>query len=244
MKAMILAAGLGTRLQPLTHTCPKALVRIGEKTLLELIIFKLIHFGITDIIVNVHHFSDQVISFIEKNESWGINVQISNESDRLLDTGGAIKKASWFFNDGEPFLVHNVDILTDLNIDLLKAKHSSSGAIATLAVRKRKTNRYLLFDGAGYLCGWQNINTNELIWVHQEVTCDRFGFSGVQMINPAIFSYLPQDEKFSLIKAYLEIAQNHRINSFVHNDSVWFDVGHSGNLGIAGRNIKDQFKGS
>lgn len=236
---MILAAGLGTRLMPLTSACPKALVKVGNKTLLEHLILKLIGFGVSDILVNVHHFSDLVISFLEKNKYFGIHIKVSNESDRLLDTGGAIKKASWFFNDGEPFIVHNVDILTDFDILQMKTFHLKSNAMATLAVRNRESGRYLLLDESGDLCGWKNNKTQETIWVHRKKTVHPFAFSGVQILNPSIFSHFPQDDKFSIIKAYLAIAEYSKINTFVHNQSLWLDVGNTESLELANNYLKE-----
>jgi NDP-sugar pyrophosphorylase family protein len=230
MKAMILAAGLGTRLQPLTQTIPKALVKIGDKTLLEHLILKLIDSGISDIIINVHHFSSQVTTFLQDNRFFGINIRISNESDRLLETGGAIKKASWFFDDGEPFLVHNVDVLTNFDLLQMRTFHVNSGAIATLAVRKRESGRALLLDDAGELCGWKNNKTGETIIVRKGETLHSFAFSGVQIINPSIFSHFPDDEKFSIIKAYLAITPNNKVNTFAHDQSIWFDAGDLTNL--------------
>jgi len=236
---MILAAGLGTRLQPITEKCPKALVKLGNKTLLEHLILKLINFGISDILVNVHHFSDQVVSFLQRNRSFGINIQISDESHRLLDTGGAIKKASWFFNDGAPFIVHNVDIFTNFDIPQMRTYHVKSNAMATLAVRTRESGRYLLLDEAGDLCGWKNNKTGETIWVHEREKVQTYAFSGVQIINPVIFSHFPEDEQFSIIKAYLDIAKNNKINTYVHDQSIWFDVGDPQNLEKASHYLKD-----
>lgn len=236
---MILAAGLGTRLRSLTSACPKALVKVGNKTLLEHLILKLVGLGVSDILVNVHHFSDQVISFLEMNQFFGINIQISNESDQLLDTGGAIKKASWFFNDGEPFIVHNVDILTNFDILQMKTFHLKSNAMATLAVRRRESGRFLLIDESGDLCGWKNNMTGETIWVHKKKELHPFAFSGVQILNPSIFSHFPQEDKFSIIKAYLSIAQYNKINTFVHNQSLWLDVGNPESLQLANSYFKD-----
>ena len=145
MKAMILAAGLGTRLRPLTDSTPKALVTIKNRTLLEIIINRLKTFGINEMIINVHHFADHIIQYIKNNHFFNIRIEISKE-DNLLDTGGSLKKASWFFNKNETILVHNVDIITDLDLDKMRQYHLTNGSFATLAVRKRQTQRYFVFD--------------------------------------------------------------------------------------------------
>jgi NDP-sugar pyrophosphorylase family protein len=238
MKAMILAAGLGTRLRPLTSSCPKALVKVGNKPMLEHLILKLMDIGISDILVNVHHYADQIISFLEMNHFFGIRIQVSNESDRLLDTGGAIKKGSWFFNDGKPFLVHNVDIITDFDMLQMKTLHLKSEAIATLAVRQRESGRYLLIDDSGNLCGWKNNKTGETIWVHKDKPVHPVAFSGVQILNPSIFSHFPEDDMFSIIKAYLAIARYNKIDTFVHNQSIWLDAGNPENLELANKYFK------
>ena len=151
MKAMIFAAGLGTRLRPLTDTLPKALVPISGKPLLQHTIEKLKRAGFDEIIINIHHFGQQIIDFVAENQSFGIRIEFSDERDKLLDTGGGIKKAAWFFNDGEPFLVHNVDILSNIDLRELLAFQKGSSSVATLVCSKRQTSRYLLFEGSGHL---------------------------------------------------------------------------------------------
>ncbi len=161
MKALIFAAGLGTRLRPLTNDRPKSLVEVNGVTLLEIAIRRLIGAGCREIIVNVHHFAEQIIDFIEKNGQFGIQIAVSDEREQLLDTGGGLKKAAWFFDDGQPFLVCNADVLTDMDLAHFYQKHLESHAIATLAVRRRTTSRYFLFDEKMHLCGWQNAKTGE-----------------------------------------------------------------------------------
>lgn len=224
MKAMIFAAGLGTRLSPITDTTPKALVKIGDQSLLEILIRKLIALNIKDIIVNVHHFPEQIKSFLEKNNNFDINIKISDESLELLETGGGIKKASWFFDDREPFLVHNVDIISDIDIDQMLYYHRQYGNLATLAVRSRKTSRYLLFNEHNELCGWENINTNEQIIVKKD-KAERFAFSGIHIIDPKIFDHFSESGKFSIIKTYLRLAAQFNIGCYKHDSSFWLDVG-------------------
>ena len=153
MKAMIFAAGLGTRLKPITDSIPKAMVPINGKPLLQLVLEKLKVAGFNEIIVNVHHFPELIIDFLKQNSNFGIRIEISDERDVLLDTGGAIRKAAWFFDDGKPFLVHNVDILSNLNLGDLYHQHLTTNPLATLVVSERDTFRYLLFNGDNRLCG-------------------------------------------------------------------------------------------
>ncbi len=240
MKAMIFAAGLGTRLQPVTQTIPKALVRLHGKPLLQILIEKLIQSGINNVLINVHHFADQVIEFVNENDSFGINIQFSDESDKLLDTGGGLKKASWFFDDGQPFLVHNVDIMSDINLIDLFNQHLSSDAIATLAVRKRETNRYLLFDENKILCGWENVSTGEKVISKSSNVKLQYGFSGIHVMDPEIFDYINSEGRFSIIKTYLELAKSHKISAYDHTESIWIDLGKPKNLEQAEK-ISDKF---
>ncbi|MBN1462488.1 MAG: nucleotidyltransferase family protein, partial [Paludibacteraceae bacterium] len=161
MKAMLFAAGLGTRLKPLTDTMPKAMVPIAGKPLLEHVIKKLIAAGFNEIIINVHHFSEQIVSFLKANNNFGVRIELSDESDLLLETGGGIKKAAAFFDDGMPFLVHNVDILSDVDLCALYNSHVQQNAMASLLVSKRATSRYLLFNAENNLQGWINEKTGE-----------------------------------------------------------------------------------
>lgn len=224
-KAMIVAAGLGTRLFPYTQDTPKALVEIKNKTFLEIVIRKFIKIGVRDVIVNIHHFPDQIVKFLKDNNNFGINIAISDERDQLLDTGGGIKEASWFFDDGNPFFVHNVDVLTDLDLNKMMESHLETKALATLAVRKRETSRYLLFDNNNVMGGWENISTGEKIIINESPKMRRLAFSGVHIINPAIFNDLTEKGKFSIITAYLRLAAMFKVSAFEHNDSYWMDVG-------------------
>jgi len=225
MKAMIFAAGLGSRLKPFTETMPKALVPVAGIPMLEILIKHLQKNGIIDIIINVHHFASQVIDFLKVNNNFGVNITISHE-EVLLDTGGGLKKAAWFFDDKNPFLVQNVDVISDLDYPDMLRIHNKTGAIASLAVSSRNTSRYFLFDDSMQLCGWENTKTGELKIVRPEAqNLKRFAFSGIHIIDPSIFSFINQDGKFSIIDTYLEVAANHKIIGFEHDPENWVDMG-------------------
>ncbi len=225
-KAMILAAGFGTRLQPLTKNKPKALVTIQGKTLLELVIERLKFFGIKEVIINVHHHAQQIIDFVKRNNSFNLHIEFSVE-DELLDTGGGLKKARWFFDDTESFLLHNVDVLTDLDYNLLFEGLKSTNALAALAVRKRKTTRYLLFDGQMRLVGWQNTSGGQLKIVRKIYPSFRpYAFSGIHALRSKIFDYLPNKQIFSMIDWYLQlISQSLPVVGVTTNASRWLDLG-------------------
>jgi len=226
MKAMIFAAGLGTRLRPLTETVPKALVEVNGTPLLGLIILRLKRFEFRDLIINVHHFPEKIISYLAENEYFGVNITISDERDVLLETGGGLQKASWFFDDGEPFLVHNVDILSDLDLRALYEDHKKSDALATLAVSGRKTSRVLLFDSQDNLCGWRNMKTGEEKWARPtNATLRALSFSGIHVISPEIFQQMTQTGRFSIIDTYLELGNRYAIKAHYHDESHWMDVG-------------------
>ena len=226
MKAMIFAAGLGTRLQNETADKPKALVEIGKKTLLERAIEKLKAEGIDEIVVNVHHFADLVIDFIH-NHDWGIPVHISDERDKLLETGGGLKKAAHFFSDDSPILIYNVDILSNLDLQVLKEEHLKSKALATLVVRSRKTQRYFKFDKERNLAGWINKKTGET----KISRSDNFGmatemaFSGIHIIQPELLKLMPTEDRFSIVKVYLELAKTREIKGYFDTSDIWMDVG-------------------
>jgi len=223
---MIFAAGLGSRLKPYTESLPKALVPVAGIPMIEILVKHLQKQGITDIIVNVHHFAEQVIAFLEQNKNFDVNIAISHEEELLLDTGGGLKKAAWFFNDKKPFLVQNVDVISDLNYPEMLAIHSDSGAIASLAVSNRETSRYFLFDDAMQLCGWENTKTGvQKIVRSNALNLRRFAFSGIHIIDPSIFSYMNQKGKFSIVDTYLELATTNKIKGFEHNAENWLDMG-------------------
>ena len=232
MKAMIFSAGLGTRLKPFTDKQPKALALVNEKSLLQRNILFLASFGIKDIIINVHHFAQEVINVIKANEGFGSNIAISDESRQLLETGGGLEKASWYFDDGEPFIVMNVDILTDMDIRLLVKDHLENRPLATLAVTDRITSRYFLFDESGNLCGWKNEHTGEQKMSREIKTCTQKAFSGIHIISPEIFALMQNlaphysnYPKFSLVQFYLELAKTHVIKYFDHSNTKFIDVG-------------------
>ena len=228
MKAMIFAAGLGTRLKPLTDTMPKALVPIAGKTLLEHVILKLKHAGFDQIIVNVHHFPDQIIKFLEDNNHFGIRIEVSDERDLLLDTGGGIKKASWFFDDGEPFLVHNVDILSNVDLGALYHQHLRTNSLATLVVSKRDTFRYLLFNDDLKLKGWINEQTGQTKpagFVKPELFT-KLAFSGIQVLSTSVFGLMENFEPtFSVMDFYLSNASNQVISGFIPTNYKMMDIG-------------------
>lgn len=234
MRAMILAAGLGTRLRPFTDSTPKALIKIKGFTLLKLQIRKLIAEGFDQIIINVHHFSDQFNEYLKQNIFFNCSIVISDESKKLLDTGGGLKKAAHFFSDEKPFLVYNVDILSDINLKSLMDHHRASGSIATLAVRARASSRKFLFNNENILSGWTNDETKEKIIARDgKNSLIPYSFSGIQIIDPAIFKYFPDKDVFSLVDLYLSAAKNEKISAFVHNEDNWFDVGKATTLAEA-----------
>lgn len=231
MKAMILAAGLGTRLRPLTNYHPKALIPVNDMPLLEIVIRRLKHFGVTDIIVNVHHFGVQIISFLEKNNYFDINIVVSDERDQLLNTGGGLKKAEWFFEDGAPFLLCNTDILSNLDLGKFYEAHVASDALVTLAVRRRETSRYLIFSEDKKMQGWVNVKTGQMILRRPHPgNCQLMAFSGLHIIDPKIFKMMPEDDSFSIIDVYLDLAANNNLMAYEEDASVWLDVGKPENL--------------
>ncbi len=227
MKAMIFAAGLGTRLRPLTNEKPKALVEVGGLPLLEICIRRLMLHGCKEIIINVHHFADLIVDFLEKKNRFNIRIEISDERALLLDTGGGLKKAAWFFDDKKPFLVCNTDILTDLNLKKLYRHHVQNDALATLAIRHRMTSRYLLFDDSTLeLRGWKNVKTGEVKWSGKATPgVINLAFSGIHVIEPKLLELLPEQKVFSIIEVYLSNAGKHKILGYSHNDTIWLDVG-------------------
>jgi len=234
MRAMILAAGLGTRLKPLTDSIPKALIKIKDKTLLELQINKLKSEGFDQIIINVHHFANQIKDFLKSNNFFSSSIEISDESEMLLDTGGGLKKALHFFSDGKPFLVYNVDILSSINLKKMMDYHINSSSIATLAVQDRKSSRKFLFDDKMVLCGWENQKSGKQIIARTSQSgLKKFSFSGVQIVDPIIFKYFPDKDVFSLIELYLAVAKKENIIGYVHNEDEWIDLGKIENLNEA-----------
>jgi len=226
MKAMILAAGFGTRLKPFTDAHPKALATVNDKTILQRNIEYLSSFGIKKIVINVHHFANQITEFIRKNNGFGSEISFSDETDKVLETGGGIKKASWFFKEeDEPFVVMNVDILTDMNLEKMIVQHKKEKPLATLAVTSRKTSRYFLFDELDHLVGWENVKTGEQKMSRQTNKYWQKAFSGIHIISPEIFDLIKMQGKFSMVDVYLELAKTNDITAFDHNNSKFIDVG-------------------
>jgi NDP-sugar pyrophosphorylase family protein len=231
MRAMILAAGLGTRLKPLTESTPKALVKINNHTLLELQIKKLKAEGFDNIVINVHHFADMIKDYLKQNNYFNCYIEISDESENLLDTGGGLKKAAYFFSDGKPFLVYNVDILSNIDLSELVKAHRSLPSIATLAVQNRESSRKFLFDNELTLSGWMNEKSCEQIITKESQTkLLPFSFSGIQILDPKIFKYFPDKDVFSLVELYLNISLKEKIIGYVHNQDEWVDVGKVENI--------------
>jgi NDP-sugar pyrophosphorylase family protein len=225
MKAMILAAGLGTRLKPFTDSHPKALYVVEGKTLLEHAVEHLKTAGIKEVIINVHHFADQIIKYIHLNKNFGLDITISDETGELLETGGGVKKAGWFFDDCDCALIRNADILSDLDLLSMADAHVNSGAIATLAVRNRNTSRYFLFDEKMDLCGWENRKNGERIFARDVLNTSAYAFSGIQVLDPEIFPMITEDGNFSLTSLYLRLSKTQKIAGFPEIGEVWRDVG-------------------
>ncbi len=230
MKAMIFAAGLGTRFKPWTDDHPKALAMVNGKSLLQRNIEYLQQHGIARVMVNVYHFASQVIEAIESNKGWGSDISISSEAEGVLETGGGLKKAGWYFDEG-PFVVVNADILTDLNLSEMIAYHRQYQPLATLAVTNRETSRYFLFDDRNELCGWRNVKTGEekgpvlSLSKEEKKGIAQKAFSGIHVIEPRIFSLMKQEGKFSIVDVYLGLSQTEPIRGFDHSRSKLVDVG-------------------
>ena len=232
MKAMIFAAGLGTRFKPWTDKHPKALAVINGKSLLQRNIEYLQQYDITDVVVNVHHFADQVVNAIEKAKGWGSNITISDERDEVLETGGGLIKAKNFL-DNDTFLTLNVDILTDANLKYFLASHQQENSLITLAVTDRKTSRYLLFNKYNRLCGWRNTKTGEEKIVLKAKDIFEKAYSGLAIFEPSVFNLVSLTGKFSLIDLYLALAHDNKIAGFNHSESKLLDVGKSESVAMA-----------
>ena len=224
MKAMIFAAGLGTRLAPLTDNKPKAMVRIAGKPMLQILIEKLVDSGFNYIVINTYHFANQIIEFV-KNNDFGAEIQISDEADILLDTGGGLKNAKKFFSPNDTFLVHNVDIYSDIDLIKMLNTHQTSTNIVSLAVKHRKSTKYLLFDESLRLCGWRNKTNGAEIISHERKTYDEMAFSGIYVFNYEIFDLLEKQGSFPIIPELLQISKKHRIGGWVLDDNYILDIG-------------------
>jgi len=230
MKAMVFAAGMGARLRPLTDHCPKALVEVGGRTLLEITLTRLRTLGIREVIINVHHFSGMILDFLKTNNNFGMRIEISRE-EVLLDTGGGLKKAGWFFLEDpkrkdEPFLLHNVDVISTIDIRGMADHHKGSGAIATLAVQERETLRYLLFDAQSQLCGRRIVRKQKDELVRPSGELQPLAFTGIHVISPRLLALMKEDGVFSIIDLYLRLAgEGENILGFRADDEYWRDLG-------------------
>jgi mannose-1-phosphate guanylyltransferase len=245
MKAMILAAGLGTRLRPLTDNRPKALVKVAGHTLLEISLSRLRSFGIREVIVNLHHFADMVAEYLKKNGNFGMRVELSPE-EVLLDTGGGLKKAAWFFLENcpdpeEPFLLHNVDVISTIDLERMVQFHRKQRALATLAVQDRQTSRYLLFDEQGQLCGRQAGPDLAPEMARPYEQPQALAFSGVHVISSRFLSMMTEQGAFSIIKSYLRLAgQGERVLAFPADEYYWRDLGSPESVAQAEEDVKRQ----
>jgi len=234
MKAMIFAAGMGTRLKPLTDNTPKALIPVGGKPMLEHIILKLKAAGFDHIVINIHHLGQQILDFLASKNNFDIRIDISDERDYLMDTGGGIKKAARFFTDNEPFLVHNVDIISDVDLGKLYHTHLETNPLATLLVSKRNTSRYLLFNKENKLCGWRNHETGEVKSYYPNfdpAQYNEYAFGGIHVLSPEIFEWMEEwTGKFSIINFYLAICAKANLRAFPAEDLRLIDIGKPGAL--------------
>jgi NDP-sugar pyrophosphorylase family protein len=227
VKALLFAAGLGTRLKDHTHNKPKAMVNLAGKPLLQHTIEHLKQYGITEFTINVHHFAGQIRSFLEENHSFGVNIHLSDESDQLLDTGGGLKKAAEFLRGDETILIYNVDVISNLDLNVLLNYHQEKKSLATLVVRQRETSRYLMFDQNLELAGWKNFSNGE-IRVSREHSFDGaqpLAFSGIHLIEPEILELITEEGKFPIIDLYLRLAKTHSIRAYIDQSDLWMDLG-------------------
>jgi mannose-1-phosphate guanylyltransferase len=245
MKAMILAAGLGTRLRPLTDSRPKALVEVAGRTLLEITLSRLRKCGVTEVIVNVHHFADMVVEYLKANKNFGMRMEVSRE-DVLLDTGGGLKKASWFFLEDpkrldKPFLLHNVDVISTIDLARMLQFHNEHHALATLAVQTRETSRYLLFNGQLQLCGRRAGRDQEPEIVHPSNQLQPLAFSGIHVVSPRLLPMLTEEGIFSIIPSYLRLAaQGENIMAFRADEYYWRDLGRPNDLLQAAQDLQQK----
>jgi mannose-1-phosphate guanylyltransferase len=252
VKAMILAAGLGTRLRPLTDERPKALVEVGGRTLLEIAIARLKDCGVREVIVNVHHFPDMIAEYLKKNGNFGMRVEISRE-EVLLDTGGGLKKAAWFLREGvretereaeEPFILHNVDVVSTIDLSRMVAHHKETGALATLAVQKRESSRQLLFDQQGQLSGRRMQSAGRDVkeeWAGTRRPAEALAFCGIHAVSPRLFGLMSEDGIFSIIAPYLRLAASgEKVLAFRADEYYWRDLGKPEDLLRAAEDAKQK----
>lgn len=250
MKAMVLAAGMGTRLRPLTNDRPKALVEVAGRTLLEITLARLRACGVREVIVNVHHFADQVVAYLKAHDNFGMRVEISREDDALLDTGGGLKKAAWFFlqssggsagTHDEPFFLHNVDVISNIDLNRMVEAHKRGNALATLAVQDRETSRYLLFDEAMQLVGRRSSRDERgaTEWARPSENAQPLAFSGIHVISPRLLGMISEQGAFSIISTYLRLAaQGEKILAFGADGAYWRDLGRPENVVQAAEDLK------
>ncbi|MGI9101612.1 MAG: nucleotidyltransferase family protein [Terriglobales bacterium] len=239
MKAMVLAAGLGTRLRPLTDHRPKALAEIDGHTLLEITLTRLRSFGVGEVIVNAHHFADQVADYLKSNNNFGMGIEISRE-ELLLDTGGGLKKAAWFFEgDSDAFILHNVDAVSAIDLRRMMEFHTEREALATLAVQQRETSRYLLFDQQRQLCGRRADGKDEIVRPSAEL--QTLAFCGIHVISPRLLGMMAEDSVFSIISSYLNLAsRGEKIVGFRADQYYWRDLGRPEHLEMAVRELRER----
>ena len=242
MKAMVLAAGLGTRLRPLTESRPKALVEIGGRTLLEITLARLRSFGISEVIINVHHLANLVLDYLKDNRNFGMRIEVSRE-EVLLDTGGGLKKAAWFFLESnrpdEPFLLHNVDVISTMDLARMAQFHTENGALATLAVQERKSSRYLLFDQQLQLCGRRAGRDEEPELVRPSTQMQALAFSGIHVISTRLLTMITEDDVFPIVPVYLRLAaKDEKILAFRADESYWRDLGRVDSIAQAAQDLK------
>lgn len=237
MKAMVLAAGLGTRLRPLTNDRPKALVEVAGCTLLEITLTRLRVFGIRDVIINVHHFAGGIIEYLTAHNNFGMNIAVSRE-EVLLDTGGGLKNAAWFFADeNEPFLLHNVDVISSIDLARMVDSHQRSRALATLAVQQRESSRYLLFDHEQCLCGRRIGEQDEIACASDDKQA--LAFCGIHVISPRLLTLIREEGIFSIIESYLDVAaRGETISAFPADEYYWRDLGKPEEIAHAEEDVK------
>lgn len=233
MKALLFAAGLGTRLRPLTQNCPKALVEVNGQALLGHALHYLQRQGVCEVVVNIHHFGALVMDYLEQHTPKGLIVRISDERDQVLETGGGLLKAAPLLQGKDPIVLYNVDVLTNLSLTQLLEYHQTHQALATLAVRRRSSSRYLLFDATNRLSGWRHQGTGEERLVRPASAYHPFAFSGIHIIAPELLERIPQRGVFSIIESYLSLAKSTPILAYPHDSDYWFDVGSPAKLATA-----------
>jgi len=233
LKAMIFSAGLGTRFKPWTDKHPKALALVNGKPLLQHNIEYLQRYSINDVVINVHHFADQIIEAVKQNSGWGSNILISDETNEVLETGGGLLKAKDLLQNGKPFVTLNADFLTDLNVANLIEFHKNKKSLISFGITNRKTSRYFLFDEDNRLCGWRNTTTGEEKISIVKDNLRQMAYSCVVVFQPEIFELIPQRGKFSLVETYLSLAADYPIYGYDHSGDKLVDVGKPESVAIA-----------